>query len=114
MADYKESSGFCPTCQRQVVVRKEQKNDVFWLLAVLFSCGLFVIFWIISSLNRASQPYHCSVCGTNLPVSLNAATTVKKASSLKVGRIALFVFIGLVFYGLVMSITEGKLGSTQG
>ena len=64
MAEYKESSGYCPHCRRQVVGRREEASHTFWLIATLFSCGLFAIVWLISSLSKASKPFHCSVCGT--------------------------------------------------
>lgn len=64
MANFKEQSGWCPNCNRQVLARKEQTNNTFWLIATLFSCGLFIIFWFFDELSKTSKPFLCVQCGS--------------------------------------------------
>lgn len=62
MADYKQVSAFCYHCQKQVVANKEEIDNKFWLIASLFSCGLFAFVWIIKMLTH-NPPAMCSQCG---------------------------------------------------
>jgi hypothetical protein len=97
MADYKESSGFCVTCQKRVVGRKEEASHTFWLIATLFSCGLFGIVWLISSFSKASQPFNCSFCGTPLKALTTGSTGNSPSPVLIIGgSIAVLAFIGLI------------------
>ena len=74
MADYKQVSAFCYHCNKQVVSKKEEVDHKFWLIASLFSCGIFAIFWIIKMLTH-NPPAMCSQCGLaigNNPQMTNA------------------------------------------
>lgn len=62
MANYKQVTAFCYNCNRQVVAQKEEVDHIFWLIASLFSCGLFAIVWIIKMLTH-NPPAMCSQCG---------------------------------------------------
>jgi hypothetical protein len=63
---FRESSGFCPACQRQVLVRKETPSNTFHLLMCVFTCGLWVFVWIGASLLNLFVKYRCTNCGTQL------------------------------------------------
>ena len=58
---FKESTGYCATCNKQVLVRRETTNDVLYAILTIFSCGLWGIVWIISSFSE--KPWLCTVCG---------------------------------------------------
>src|SRR5438552_18981973 len=58
---FREATGYCHGCKRQVMVRQETTNDVLYAILTLFSCGLWAIVWIISSMS--SRPWLCTVCG---------------------------------------------------
>lgn len=62
MANYKQVPAFCHHCNKQVVANKEEVNHMFWLIASLFSCGIFAFVWIGIMLfyNPAAT---CSQCG---------------------------------------------------
>jgi len=62
MANYKQVSAFCYHCQKQVVAKKEEVDNQFWLIASLFSCGVFAFFWIFKLLTF-NPPSLCSQCG---------------------------------------------------
>lgn len=72
MASFKEQSAFCPHCQRQVLARREDVPHTFWLIASLFSCGLFAIVWMILILMNNSKPFLCPNCGTQVVFNANA------------------------------------------
>jgi hypothetical protein len=63
---FRESSGYCPACQRQVLVRKETPSNTFHLLMCVFTCGLWVFVWIGANLLNLSAKYRCTNCGTQL------------------------------------------------
>jgi hypothetical protein len=58
---FKESTGYCQGCKKQVLVRQETTNDVLYAILTLFSCGLWGIVWIISSFSN--RPWLCTACG---------------------------------------------------
>lgn len=56
-----ESQQFCAQCQRYVLARRPGTNHVFHLLMCVFTCGLWVIVWFLSSAKVGG--WRCSVCG---------------------------------------------------
>src|SRR6266571_215875 len=48
---FKESTGYCATCNKQVSVRRETTNDVLYAILTIFSCGL----WVLSGSFRLFQ-----------------------------------------------------------
>lgn len=64
MANIKEQPGWCPNCNRQVLARKEEADNTFYLIATLLSCFIFVIPWIIIMLVKGSKPFLCPQCGS--------------------------------------------------
>lgn len=118
MADFKESSGFCVHCRKRVVGRKQEASHLFWLIATLFSCGLFGIVWLISMWAKAGEPFKCSFCGT--PLQPLAATGASLGTGGAFGAAAgqtknsphPVLIVGGVIFGLalmgVMIITVGK------
>jgi len=111
MANYKESAGYCPHCQRQVVGRREEASHTFWLIATLFSCGLFAIIWMISSLVKATKPFYCSVCGTPLQgLPTNVAIPARR-KSIDPALIAVLVIVifGIVIIGVIVSTINGSI-----
>ena len=58
---FREATGYCHGCTRQVLVRQETTNNVLYAILTLFSCGLWAIVWIISSMS--SRPWLCTICG---------------------------------------------------
>ena len=66
MANFKEQSGWCANCNRQVLGRKQEASHLFWLVATLFSCGIFALFWFFDSASKSAKPFLCPHCGTAL------------------------------------------------
>ena len=60
---FKESTGFCNVCKRQVLARAKKPNHILHFLINIFTCGLWVIPWILFSLT--SHNYRCTNCGSN-------------------------------------------------
>lgn len=67
-----ESSGFCPQCQAQVLVRHETANHLLHAIVTLFLCGFWLPIWIIAALSPTS--WRCTRCG--LPTSAVAGSQV--------------------------------------
>jgi hypothetical protein len=64
-------AGFpCATCGKQTLHRQATPNHVLHFLITFFTCGLWVIPWLILSNNSSGGPWLCSICGTaRLPES---------------------------------------------
>jgi hypothetical protein len=78
---FRESSGYCPACQRQVLVRKETPSNTFHLLMCVFTCGLWVFVWIGANLLNLSAKYRCTNCGTQLTSDMGQVREAGVASS---------------------------------
>jgi hypothetical protein len=63
---FSESAGFCPYCNRQVLIRKETPRNTFHLLMCIFTCGLWVFVWICANFLNLFAKYRCSVCGSQI------------------------------------------------
>ena len=107
MANFKESSGYCPHCQKRVVGRREEADHTFWLIGTIFSCGLFAVIWAISSIIKAGEPFRCSICGT--PLQATPATGNFSRSNAPFGAASSnkntskpFLLVGAALVGLVV------------
>lgn len=58
-----ETSGFCDYCQQRVLGRREGINHVLHFLVTMFTCGLWVIPWIIGTITHGRGDYACPHCG---------------------------------------------------
>jgi len=65
---FQENSGYCASCNKQVLVRREITNHVLYAILTIFSCGLWGIVWVISSIADSGKPWLCTFCGR--PASL--------------------------------------------
>lgn len=59
---FKEAAGFCKVCNRQVMVRAKTPNHVLHFLISAFTCGLWIIPWILMGIS--SSKYRCIYCGS--------------------------------------------------
>lgn len=57
----KQAAGFCPLCNRQVLVGAKTPNHVLHAIITLFSCALWAPVWIFLSL--VAKDWRCQVCG---------------------------------------------------
>lgn len=55
---------YCPTCQRNVLGRRETPNHILHFLITVLTCGLWIFVWGLIVLNAGGQPYRCAICGT--------------------------------------------------
>jgi hypothetical protein len=55
---------WCPNCQRPVLGRRDTPNHILHFLISFFTCGLWVVAWIILAVSATRAPYRCSICGT--------------------------------------------------
>jgi hypothetical protein len=78
---FRESSGYCHTCQRQVLLRKETPSNTFHLLMCVFTCGLWAFVWIGANLLNLFAKYRCTNCGTQLTGDVGQVTEAGMASS---------------------------------
>lgn len=61
---HKESTGFCKSCNRQVLIRKEVPNNTFHLLMCVFTCMLWAFVWIIANFFNMFEKSRCTICGS--------------------------------------------------
>lgn len=55
----------CVTCQRQTFHKKQHAvNHILHFLITIFTCGLWVVPWVIMSLGNNFDPWICTVCGS--------------------------------------------------
>lgn len=66
------AQGFCPTCQRQVLIQRDTPNHLVHALVSLFLCGLWIPVWLLVSIG--SRPWLCSQCGSKVKVPLPASS----------------------------------------
>lgn len=55
---------WCPNCQKLVMGVRERPNHLLHFLIAFFTCGLWVIPWILFTIVADRSPYRCSTCGT--------------------------------------------------
>lgn len=83
------SQGYCPTCQRQVLIQRDAPNQLVHALVSLFLCGLWIPVWLLVSMD--SKPWLCSQCGTPQKSARNST-----AALAAVAGILLLALIGIV------------------
>jgi len=55
---------YCPNCQRVVLGRREKPAHVLHFLISFFTCGLWVIPWLIMTEAAKHKAWRCTICGT--------------------------------------------------
>jgi len=55
---------YCPRCQTFVLGRRETPNHILHFLITFFTCGLWIIPWIVISIAAGWEPFRCPTCGT--------------------------------------------------
>ena len=63
MASMKQIQGFCPTCNQRRMYAKPGINHVVHALVSVFTCGLWLLVWIIVIIANSSKSYRCQSCG---------------------------------------------------
>ena len=61
------AQGFCPHCQRKVLIQRDAPNHLIHALVTLVTC-VWGIVWLLVSMD--SRPWLCSQCGTEVKVPL--------------------------------------------
>jgi hypothetical protein len=59
----------CAYCQRPVLGRREGVNHVLHAIISIFSCGLWLIVWLVLVLSDPSNEYACPNCGGRVTVT---------------------------------------------
>jgi DNA-directed RNA polymerase subunit RPC12/RpoP len=59
----KQSSAFCPHCERRVLTLGTAPNHVLHLILTFFTVGLWGFIWLAVALGKIGG-YRCSKCGT--------------------------------------------------
>jgi hypothetical protein len=67
MGKLEENWGFCPSCQRGVVIRRKGPNHLVHLILSLLTSGLWVIIWLAVSVKPGG--WKCAECAT--PAKVN-------------------------------------------
>lgn len=56
-----EATGFCKTCNRQVMIRRKGTNHILHLILTIFTAGFWLLIWILSSIKIGG--WRCTICG---------------------------------------------------
>lgn len=59
---FEEATGFCKTCNKQALVRREKANHILHFLITVLSCGLWVVVWVLVSIKIGG--WRCATCGS--------------------------------------------------
>lgn len=63
-----QASGFCPSCQQQVLIQRPTTSHVLHLLLAVITVGLWIPIWLLASVRIGG--WRCSLCGRNVNRSL--------------------------------------------
>ena len=58
---YDEAAGYCDQCRRGRLIRRKETNHLLHLFLTLFTLGLWVVIWVLSSIKFGG--WRCSQCG---------------------------------------------------
>lgn len=56
------SNGYCWNCKKRVAVYRRGTNHVVHLILSIFTCGLWLIIWLLSSIKIGG--WKCGECGS--------------------------------------------------
>jgi hypothetical protein len=59
---FEEATGFCKTCSKQTLVRREKANHILHFLISFFTCGAWAVVWILVAVKIGG--WRCSTCGS--------------------------------------------------
>lgn len=101
----KEASAFCPTCERQVLIRSQGIDHLFYLVLTLLCGGITLVFWLADCLTW-KPTWRCMSCGT---ICKGPVDTTARAMAygliLIVGAVALMA-CGIVGIRLLLDVTR--------
>jgi competence CoiA-like predicted nuclease len=61
-----ETQGYCPTCQRNVLARHQGVNHILHFLVSFFTCGLWLIVWLVLAQRAHNAPWFCPTCASRV------------------------------------------------
>lgn len=110
---FKEQSGYCATCNKQVLVRRETTNHVLYAILTIFSCGLWGIVWIIQSIAESGKAWLCTACGQptfasrdqyqRLLHAQNSPSTFSPTNTSSTKSVGILLGIGIFFMPYIFS-----------
>jgi len=105
---FKESTGFCEYCNRQVLTRKEVPSKTLFFLAIVFTAGLAIIFWILANIRSGFRKYRCTSCGQLIDGRCRANSFRQVHSSRSYSPLQIVAaFVGVFFViGIVSSVVS--------
>ena len=100
----------CATCGRQTLHRQQRPNHVLHFLIAFFTCGLWVIPWIVMSMG--SEPWLCTQCGGRFAGGTSSPTVAggKSASIMLIFVGAVAIIVLLLVSGLVAAFVAKRMG----
>lgn len=64
MSSLIEDSGYCPYCEKQVVIHRKATSHLFHLFMTLITGGLWLFVWIICGIDNVYfGDWRCAHCG---------------------------------------------------
>jgi len=61
---FKETSGYCPHCNKDVLCRAQTPNHVLHLILSIITSGFWLIVWFILCLKQ--KEWRCTQCGQKI------------------------------------------------
>jgi hypothetical protein len=71
-----QSSAFCPVCNKQSMMVRTTPNHLLHLLLSIFTGGLWIPIWILSSM-RVGSGWRCASCGVQAKSASSSAGFAK-------------------------------------
>ncbi len=91
-----QCSLFCPQCEANTLHGKREFSAAIGCFLSLFTCGLFLPFWLLLSVACGLSPWRCQTCGTSHGHSSGSAqsnSAVRAAVLALVGCVLVFAWM---------------------
>jgi hypothetical protein len=96
---YRETTGYCSYCQRQVLIRRRSPNHILHLLLSVFTC-VWLPVWILLAVRIGG--WRCAYCGQSVGMSGGFVTALFRMLLIPVAillAVVLVAFLAAVLGG---------------
>lgn len=91
-----QTQDFCRTCARHTLHGRETPNNILHFLVAVFTCGAWVIVWMLLHAFSARADWLCQTCGTHTRYKPSGLDQFMKTVVIILFVIALFGVVGML------------------